>query len=47
MLFRSAEIDIEALSAEVVAVVNETLQPNGVTLWIRPVTIPERQGGTL
>ena len=40
-----AEIEVEALTAEVVAVVNNTLRPNAVTLWIRPVTIPERQGG--
>jgi hypothetical protein len=40
------EIDLEALSAEVVAVVNEALQPDGVNLWLRLVTMPERPGGT-
>ncbi len=38
------ETDLEALSAELLAVVAETMQPERVTLWIRPTASP-RAGG--
>ncbi len=40
------EIDLDALSSEVVSVVAETVQPTRVSLWLRTVTIPERRAGT-
>jgi len=32
------EIDLDTLSAELLAVVNQTMQPNQVSLWLRPPT---------
>jgi hypothetical protein len=32
------EIDLDTLSAELLAVVNQTMQPTGVWLWLRPPT---------
>ncbi len=31
------ETDLDALTAELVHVVDETLQPEGVSVWLRPV----------
>jgi hypothetical protein len=32
------EVDLDALSAELLAVVNQTMQPTGVWVWLRPPT---------
>ena len=42
MLFRSArlrdEVDLGTLSAELLAVVDQTVQPTRAALWLRPST---------
>jgi hypothetical protein len=39
------ETDLDALNAELVAVVKETVQPAHVVLWLRPATAPTTGGG--
>ena len=34
------QVDLDALSAELLAVVNQTMQPVGASLWLRPPAIP-------
>jgi hypothetical protein len=37
------ETDLDALSDDLVAVVRETLQPEHITLWVRPATAPNNR----
>jgi hypothetical protein len=40
------EIDLDTLSAELLAVVDQTMQPTAVSLWLRPsVQTPSRTEG--
>ena len=39
------EIDLDTLSAELLAVINQTMQPTRVSLWLRPPT-PTQQDAT-
>lgn len=40
------QVDLELLSQELLEVVAGTVQPSQASLWLRPVTMPERPGGT-
>ena len=40
------QIDLDALSTELLATVEHTVQPAAASLWLRAVTIPERPTGT-
>ena len=40
------EVDLDQLRAQVLAVVNETMQPASLTLWLRPVKQQHTWGGT-
>ncbi len=40
------EIELDVLSRELVATVQDTVQPRTVSIWLRSVTIPERSTGT-
>ena len=37
------ETDLDALSDDLVAVVRETMQPEHITLWLRPATAPRNR----
>jgi hypothetical protein len=39
------EVDLDALTAELLAVVDQTMQPRQVWLWLRPSTEPSRHIG--
>jgi hypothetical protein len=36
------EIDLDGLTAELLAVVDQTMQPTRVSLWLRPTTTPHK-----
>ena len=40
------QIELETLSHELLATVNDTVQPRSASLWLRSVTISERSPGT-
>jgi hypothetical protein len=39
------ETDLQALNNELVSVVEETMQPEHISLWLRPDTASKRQPG--
>jgi hypothetical protein len=38
------QVDLDALSAELLAVVDHTMQPTQVSLWLRPAASPRLTG---
>ncbi len=39
------QLDLDALTAELLAVVDQTMQPTGAALWLRPAPAPRAPGG--
>jgi hypothetical protein len=40
------QVDLHALSVELLAVVEQTMQPTQASLWLRPITAPHGQAGS-
>jgi hypothetical protein len=37
------ETNLDSLNAELISVVQDTMQPGHVSLWLRPDTVPENR----